>query len=202
MRLKTGILKLDKMLEGGLAEKKSFLFYSDPCVESLVFAYKMICTRLQEGDSIIYFINTRNPDTVRFSMKNYGWDVAEFEDKGSFVFLDAYSALIGKESREKYKVNDVTDFDAVRDEIGKAIKDIDGNRKIIIFDSLSNLIDLCGDAGSVLKCIKECLPNMLKSKAIAVFLFTTWDYGGDIVENIKGSFDYAIDMDKIEERRS
>jgi KaiC/GvpD/RAD55 family RecA-like ATPase len=198
MPLKTGIMKLDKMLGGGLAENKSFLFYSSPCVESLVFVYKMIYTRLQDGDRIIYFVNTRKPDTIRFTMKNYGWDIDEFEKSGHFVFLDAYSALIGLESREKYNVKDVANFHKVRDEMAKVIKDIGGEDKVIVFDSLSNLIDLCGDPGSVLLCLKECLPNILKCKATAVFLFTAWDYGSDMVSNIKGSFDYAVDLGAIE----
>ena len=38
---------------------------------------------------------------------------------------------------------------------------------------------------------------MLKSKATAVFLFTEWDYGGDLLDNIKGSFDYTADLNRI-----
>ena len=94
MALKTGIPKLDEMLGGGLAENKSILFCSDRGVEDLQFAQQFLFTRLNQGDHAIYFVNNKKPETVRFMLKNYDWDISKFEKNKMFSFFDVYSGMI------------------------------------------------------------------------------------------------------------
>ena len=91
MNLKTGIPKLDELLEGGIAQNKSILFYSTPGVESLPFALQLLYTRLQQGDHVLYVVNNKKPGAIRFMLEDYGWDITKFEKNKQFAFFDAYS---------------------------------------------------------------------------------------------------------------
>jgi len=200
MPLKTGIPKLDELLDGGIEEKKSILFYTTPGVENIPFAFQLLYNRLQQGDNAIYLVNTKKPDAVRFMLANYGWDVSEFEKKGKFAFFDAYSGLLGLNSKERFSVKNTSSIEEIKKELTKAMGELKNNNTILVFDSLSNLLDLCGTPESTLACLKNCMPDIQKSNATPIFLFTAWAYDKDILNQIRTFFECVIDLKAIERK--
>ena len=108
MSLKTGIPKLDELLNGGIKQNKSILFYSSPGVENLPFAHQLLSNRLQNGDHVLYLVNNKKPDAVRFMMENHGWNISKFEKNKQLAFLDAYSGLLGLKSKERFSVENIS----------------------------------------------------------------------------------------------
>lgn len=200
MNLKTGIPKLDELLNGGIAKNKSILFYSTPGVENLPFAYQLLYNRLQHGDHVLYFVNNKKPEAVRFMLKNYDWDISKFEKNKQFAFLDAYSGLLGLKSKERFSVKNVADIGEIKEELLKALNTSKKRRTTLIFDSFSNLIDLNGNPKDVLKCLKECGPHLKKLNTTPVFLFTEWAYSKDLLNQIRTFFDCVIDLKAIERK--
>ncbi len=200
MSLKTGIPKLDDVLKGGIAKNKSILFYSYPGVEALPFAYQLLCKRLEDEDHVIYIINNKKPESVRYMIKNFGWDVSNFEKKDRFAFLDVYSALLGEESKEKFSVKDTTDIEEIKKELTKALKKFKNNNTLVVFDSLSHLLDTCGSPSDIMACLNKCMPNIKKYNATPLFLFTAWAYDKETLKKIRNSFDCVIDLKAIERK--
>ena len=200
MNLKTGIPKLDELLNGGIAANKSILFYSTPGVENLPFAYQLLYNRLQQGDHVLYLVNNKKPDAVRFMLKNYDWDISKFEKNKQFAFFDAYSGLLGLKSKERFSVKNFADIEEIKKELIRALKILKNKNTTIIFDSLSNLFDLCGTPAAILSCLKKCLPNMQRLNATPVFIFTAWAYDKATLNQIRNSFDCVIDLKAIERK--
>jgi len=200
MGLKTGIIKLDELLNGGIKENKSILFYTSPGVEDLPFAFQTLYTRLQEGDHVLYVVTNKKADAVRYMIKNYGWDVSKFEKSRHFAFLDAYSGLMGLKSQEKYSVDDPSIILQIKKELMKALKEMKNSNTIVVFDSLSHLLDSCGTPSSVLDCLGKCIPDLKKFNATPLFLFTAWAYDKSTLNQIRASFDCVIDLKAIERK--
>lgn len=200
MNLKTGIPKLDELLDGGIGKNKSILFYSTPGVENLPFAYQLLYNRLQQGDHVLYLVNNKKPEAVRFMLKNYDWDISEFEKNKQFAFLDAYSGLMGLKSKEKFSVKNPSKIEGIKEELAKALTKLKNSNTTVIFDSLSSIIDMCGTPVEILSCLKKCMPDIQKLNATPVFLFTAWAYDKDILTQIRAFFDCVIDLKAIERK--
>jgi len=198
--LKTGIPKLDDLLEGGIKNNKSILFYSEPGVESIPFAFQLVYTRLQQGDHVLYFVNDKKPETVRLMMKSHGWDISEFEKDKKFAFFDAYSGLLGLDSGERFSVKDVKDMAVFKLAIVKALEELKNKNTILLFDSLVQLIDSCGDQEELLSCFKDFFPKMKDLNATPVFVFTAWAYDEKFLEELRNSFDCVIDLKAVEKK--
>ena len=102
--IKTNIPRLDDALGGGLKQSSMTLFWAQPGIENAPFAYQLVSDRLDEGDSVIYLVQTKRADTIEDEMKHYGWGVESYKKQGNFFFIDAYSGLIRAPSKEKYFV--------------------------------------------------------------------------------------------------
>ncbi len=198
--LKTGIPKLDELLEGGIAQNKSILFYSTPGVENIPFALQLLYNRLQQGDHVLYLVNNKKPGVVRFMLEDYGWDISKFEKNKQFAFFDAYSGLLGLKSAERFSIKNITDVEEIKKELTKALKELKNKNTIVIFDSLSNLLDLCGMSISISAGLNKCLPDMRKLNATPVFLFTEWAYSKHTLDQIRTLFDCVINLKAIERK--
>jgi small GTP-binding protein len=200
MHLITGIPKLDDLLDGGIRQNKSILFYTYPGVENLPFAFQLLYTRLERGDHVLYFVNNKKPDTVRFMLNNYDFDISKYEKNKKFAFLDAYSGLFGLNSKERFSVKDPSKIDDIQKELSKALKQLKKNNTAIIFDSLSHLIDACGTPDSVISCLNKCMPNIQKLNATPVFLFTAWAYDKILLNQVRNAFNCVVDLKAIERK--
>jgi len=200
MSLKTGIPKLDELLEGGIAKNKSILFYATPGVENIPFALQLLYNRLQQGDHVLYFVNNKKPDAVRFMLKNYDWSISQFEKNKQFCFLDAYSGLLGLESKERFSMKDIANSKGVRKELIKAITKVKTKNTLVVFDSLSHFLDAYNTQKGMIEYLEKCLQDMRKLSIIAVFLFTAWAYDKNTLHQIRNSFDCVIDLKAIERK--
>jgi hypothetical protein len=198
MALKTGIPMLDEILNGGLEENKSILFYSVPGVENLQFSQQLLYTRLCEGDHGLYFVNNKKPAIVRHMMKGYDWDVARFERKGTFAFIDCYSGLMGLNSKEKFSVKDTTNLRQISSEISKAFNKMKNHHLFVVFDSLSSLIDLCGN--KTIEYLEKWLKQKNNFNMNLVFIFTEWPYDKNILSEIRNLFGCIVDLKAIERK--
>jgi len=198
MALKTGIPKIDEILNGGLEENKNILFYSVPGVENLQFSQQLLYTRLCEGNHGLYFVNNKKPAIVRHMMKSYDWDVARFERKGTFAFIDCYSGLMGINSKEKFYIKDTTNLRQISSEISKALNKMKNNNLFVVFDSLSSLIDLCGN--KAIEYLERLLTHKNRFNVNFVFMFTEWPYEKSTLSEIRSIFDCIVDLKAIERK--
>lgn len=195
--IKTGIPKLDVSLGGGLRAGSITIFWAIPGIENAPFVYHVLTDRLSAGDSGIYVAQTKRADTVEAEIKHYGWDITEYKEKGSFCFIDAYSGLIHAPSNEKFVVKDAKNPKAITQVLEQVLAE-KSNHKIVVFDSISTLIDHCGEKS--LEELRDWKKLFGENKATGIFLFTEWPYDTGILDKIKSLADAVIQLNAIEEK--
>jgi len=198
--MKTGIPKLDFLLNGGIKEKNSVLFCADPGVTNQEFAQQLLFTCLKEGHKGIYFVNNKSPQIIKKVLQEYDWHAEKFEKKKQLYFIDAFSALSSQTSQEKFVVDDPLNPNKIETIFLSAFQKSKNKNTVLIFDSLSSLIDLLGQDKKILNHLEKWLVLAKKNNITPLFLFTQWPYGNSFIKNIKDSFDCVIDLKAIERK--
>ena len=90
------------------------------------------------GGNAIYVANTDYPDKIRSDMVKLGvLKESEANDPHRLIFVDAYSAVAGSQSREEYSVTSYTDLTNLGLNISKCLETAPGD---VYIDSLNPLI--------------------------------------------------------------
>ncbi|MCD6537125.1 GTP-binding protein [Candidatus Bathyarchaeota archaeon] len=190
-RVSTGIRVIDKLLGGGFERGSSILLRSSPFVDATPIAQEWLYNRLREGDRGLYLVNNRPPDVVLEEMRSYGWPVKSYREGGRFVFIDAYSGVIGMESSETFKVENPMEFEDLNNVLSKSLKSAVG-KAIFLFDSLNIFIDQFGARG--ISAIKEWNKYSLVKDISSIYIYTEWGYPEEIRSQLEETFDFIIDL--------
>ncbi|MEA3255494.1 MAG: ATPase domain-containing protein [Candidatus Altiarchaeota archaeon] len=194
----TSIPKLDEFLDGGLKQYSIALFWAYPGIDNSPFAYQIMMERLEKGDSCIYVTESKSSKTVENEVRHYGWDISDYKEKGKFLFVDAYSGLIDAKSPERFVVEDARNTKSLTKVLKKALKDTKTTHTLVVYDSLSTLIDHCGeDSIDELALWKK---SFKENNATGVFLFTEWPYEDKVLNKLKLAADAIIQLKAIEEK--
>lgn len=143
---------LDEMLGGGLPDKNVVLMTGEPGSGYDILAQQIIYQRAMHNEKTAYFSTSRMPDTLRDDLATFGWNVANLEEQGNWIFhhipaTDAISVLSEK--------------------IPQAISE----GRWVLLDSLSYMI-LTQKYGSVVKTVELILDSARKHGGIHFLLLT------------------------------
>lgn len=194
----TSIPRLDEFLDGGLRPSTLSVLWAYPGIDNAPFAYQALVERLEAGDSCIYINQSKMGSTVENEIEHYGWSIKSYKEKGKFIFLDAYSGLINAESPEKFSVKNSRDVKEITKAFEAALDSIKGTHTLIVYDSLSTMIDHCGE--SSLDELIKWKETLKKKNATALFLFTEWPYEDKTLNKIRLIFDAIVQLKAIEEK--
>jgi len=198
--MKTGIPKLDELLDGGIKDHSSVLFCADPGVANQAFAQQFLFHILDQGHKGLYFTNNKPPSIIRKVLKEYGWNPEQFEKNKTLYFIDDFSALSSQASKEAFVVAQPTDFNQIESTLISAFQRLKNKNMVLVFDSLSSLIDLNGTDKIIFEHLKKWIKNAKENNIAPVFLFTRWPYGDAFIKNIGNLFDCVIDLKAIERK--
>lgn len=198
--MKTGIARLDNLLDGGIREKSSVLFCADPGVINQAFAQQLLFTCLQEGHKGLYFTNNKSPPIIKKLLKEYGWNPDKFEKSKKLHFIDDFSALSSQTSHESFVVNDPTNLDQIQTTLFSAFQKLKNKNMTFIFDSVSSLVDLRGTDKKIINHLKEWIKEAQKNNITPLFLFTQWPYGDKFIKDLRSLFDCIIDVKAVEKK--
>lgn len=193
IKLETKIPELDKLLTGGVPIGKNILFLSTPGIDTAAFAQQILFSRLEQGDSGLYLVFNKSPRAIRFIMKDFLWEIEEYEKKNNLTFIDGFSSIMNIKSLEKYSCNPKKP-EEIKKVFKETLKKLKGN-KIIIIDEVSNLFDLIGEEKTI-----SLLKELKTSDSVLICLFTNWLYPEKTINKLKKHFDKTIEMKSVEER--
>jgi signal recognition particle receptor subunit beta/predicted regulator of Ras-like GTPase activity (Roadblock/LC7/MglB family) len=180
---KTGIPTLDDCLSGGIPIGKTLIFYGSPLAESDAFVMQAVYTNLEEDDACYYVASGARPDMVRAGFKEYGWDVSKYSRH--FEVVDAYSPLEGASSGERFAVKDPESIESY-DEAISSIIDLLSPGDLLVFSSLSSLLDHCACPGEeVLAYARRWNKMAVLRGGIVLYNFVDRGYDQSLTEHVK-----------------
>ncbi len=191
--IETGIPKLDEYLKG-IPEGKSLLFQIQPGVEESNIGIHILHHNLEKGLKGIYISSESSPKNLEKSFSEFGWDIKKYNN---LVIVDGYSPLIGAPSEQNYIVEEPHDIESY-EEILQEIFEKEKNG-IIVFDSLSNIMDMCGER-KALEGIERINNEIKKEGFVAIYNFIAWPYKESIMYKIKKIFNAIIEVELIEDK--
>jgi len=192
--METGIPKLDEYLHGGVPMGKTLVYYAHPGVEGTVFGMQSLCHAMSNGVSGVYVASSTEPHRIREQFIEFGWDADEYGDR--FAIIDAFSGLIGADSHERYVVADPEDARSLTQCIKNAMEDL-REPGVIVFESLSTVMDLCGES-ETLDAIEEWNQYAMLYDHAMIYNFTAWPYSDDTLLSIKEDvFDSTVSVGGI-----
>jgi len=195
--IETGITKLDGYLKGGIPDGRSLVYYTYPGVEGNVFGMQTLYHNLSAGRTCVFIASSSDPEAIMDIFKELGWDLEAFND--NLIVIDAYSRLVGAVSKEKYVVEDPESIDSLSQILVRVMEELDENT-IIIFESLSTIMDLCGEEETV-TAIENWNKHGILYDHVLIYNFTAWPYQEKTLELVKHKlFDAVITVGGIAER--
>jgi hypothetical protein len=172
----------------------NILFSGEPAIETRIFGMQAFYTNLQHGNRGVY-VSSLPPRMVIDDFMEHGFEI----DRSKVDFIDCYSALSGQESDAEFVVRNPNDIDEVYSTLAKAVKARNGERLSIAVDSVSTLIDYCGEM-KVLKRLDDFMQLVKNSSSVGIYGLTEWAYPQDVIKGIHDDMDAVIVLRGIEER--
>jgi KaiC/GvpD/RAD55 family RecA-like ATPase len=110
-RLKTGVIGLDNLIEGGFPHGRTILITggcgTGKTIFSMQFIYYGAAIYKEPG---IYVTLDERPDLIRQDVLRFGWDLKTLEQKNMITIIDGSVARIGMPSQEEFTMP-ITGFD-------------------------------------------------------------------------------------------
>ncbi len=191
--IETGISKLDEYL-GGIPEGKSVIFQIEPGVEESNIAIHVLYHNLKKGLNGIYIASESSPKNVEKIFREFGWEIKNFNN---LYIIDGYSSLIGAPSEEKFVVEEPHDIRSYEDAIIEIMEKVGGGG-ILVFDSLSNVMDMCGER-ETLEGIERINKDVAKEGYTTIYNFISWPYKEAILYRLRRLFNAIIEVRTVED---
>lgn len=163
-RLPTGISGFDDIAGGGLPVGRDALVTGGPGAGKTVFAMQFLAEGIRQfGQPGVFVTLGERPDDIRRNAASLGFDVAGWEQQGSWRFVDA------SPTEDQDVVIGGFDFSGLTTRILKAVRDLSGTR--VAIDSLSAAFLRYPDAATVRWALLELL-SALKTAGVTAVLTT------------------------------
>ncbi|MEW6470985.1 MAG: circadian clock protein KaiC [Actinomycetota bacterium] len=88
-RVEAGIAGLDLITHGGLPRNRLTLVAGTAGSGKTVFAAQFLATGIAAGEPGVFVTFEERPEGIRRNMGSFGWDIAGWEEKRSWEFVDA-----------------------------------------------------------------------------------------------------------------
>ncbi len=161
-KLKTGILGLDGLLDGGFNEHSASILVGSAGTGKTTMALQFLRKGLELGNEAIYITLEESRDQIMAEAKSMGWeDIGTYVDNGSMVFLEA----AGK---------DMADF--IKEELPQFVDDWKGSHARIVIDPLTPVIWAFNDKYEQRMLISELFKE---TKKVGTVLSTIEEYSGE-----------------------
>ncbi len=197
-RVRTYIPGLDEILYGGIPERSVVLVSGGPGTGKSIIGKQFLYNGLTRGEGGVFVALEEHPATVRRSFRHFGWDITEYERKGKFAIVDAFTAGIGAAAqKERYQVRDIDNVSDLADVLRQAIKDA-GARRVVI-DSVSTLyLTKPAMARGIIMNLKRLLAGLgTTSLLISQISVGERGFGGPGVEHAVDGI-IRLDLDEIQ----
>jgi KaiC/GvpD/RAD55 family RecA-like ATPase len=166
-RLSTGILDLDLILEGGYFNPGNIVMIGPSGMEKSALAYHFAASTGPDENAYIVCGNS-SPADITNKASTMGINL----NKQNIVFIDCYSATLGKAGKEDQRVRAVAGPGALNDislMLNDAIRESTGKKMRVVFDTLSTFV-LYNPQDSIRKFLSVVEGRLKSVGATAIYL--------------------------------
>lgn len=135
-RTKTGLKKLDNILEGGFLEGSAILLIGKPRSGKTIFALQYLNNCLKDDSACILILTNNSAENTVKRLAHYGWKFEKY--KKNLRIIDAYSRTTG-EKKFIVKIGKAALSDILI-ATSQALESFKNKKVSIILDSLSSLL--------------------------------------------------------------
>lgn len=136
-RVTTGIPGLDQIIGGGYPRGTNILVCGSSGTGKTIFCTQFLHAGVLNGEPGIFITLEERTSDLREEMLSLGWNLAEHEQNGELVIIDASSSRINLPSGEEFRMGGDFDVDSLVLEIHRAATKIDAKR--LVLDSIPSL---------------------------------------------------------------
>lgn len=88
IRVPLGIPNFDKLIQGGFEKNTTNLLVGGSGSGKTIFAAQFLVSGMKKGEKCLYVTFEEKKEQFYENMKEFGWDLEEYEKKGLFTFLE------------------------------------------------------------------------------------------------------------------
>ena len=194
MLAKTGIVRLDELLKGGIPLKSNVLVYAPPFIGKDIILKRFALSGIHEGDDVIFVLTDKSFKDMSEEMKKLDEKYSSYEAEGRIRYIDVYSTSV--ELHEKGEWVTFVDSPINRERIASSIIQFikkKGKSYRLVFDSLSTLI-VYSDAKAVFRFLQVLSGMCKRSNVTSMFSMTRGMHEEIEVQTIKHLMDGVIEM--------
>ena len=199
-KVKTGIDRLDHLLDGGIPMQSNVLAYASPFIGRDVLIHSFALTNLKENWPVIFILTDNSFSDARNEMSTLDDHFLKYEKEGLIRYIDGYSASIqGKEENPYVEfVDSHLDMSGFSKAINNAQKEIikKSSMHCLILDSLSTLLAY-SDAKAVFRFLQVLGGRSKRAGATSIFSMESGMHSENEVQTMKHIMDGVIEFREI-----
>jgi circadian clock protein KaiC len=170
-KLPTGISGLDLISKGGLPRGRTTLVCGTAGSAKTVFAAHFLAAGVARGEPGVFVTFEEPPEQIRRNMRGFGWDIAQWEAEGKWLFVDASPAFA-----EEARVAGEFEFGGLIARIESAARQISAQRAAL--DSVASVFSHFADGGTVRRELHRIADRMRELDLTTVLTAErSYDYG-------------------------
>lgn len=202
MKMKTGIQKLDEVLDGGLQEKTSILLLGAPKSGKTTFGMQFLFEGLKSSEYGLCIITNNFPENFVKDLNKFG-EVEHILQNGLLRFVDCYSVHVGvpKESTVFIiRVNGPTALNEINIAVSEILKSIPSEKNVrLVLDSISTLL-LYNNPNVVLEFVQVISGKCKTCKSNSLFIAEEGMHDEKYITSLNALLDTTIHLNQKEKR--
>ncbi len=165
VKLETGIPGFDHVTMGGLPRRRATVVAGQAGSAKTVFAAQFLAEGVRQGQPAIFVTMEEPADDLRANLTTLGWEIAAWEARGDWRFVDASPVVREDGTGVDYS------FSVLAAQIGKAVDETGAER--LVLDSLNAVFALSDDAGAARQRLRLLIAELRASGLTVVMTVET-----------------------------
>lgn len=200
-RIRTNIPLLDEMLGGGLPARSCTALWSEVEVDATSLALQIMYNRVCQSDRAVFLSMTKKTRQVMQMLDELALPLEPSEI--TFIDVDSLANNVESHHHDDGRVMTVSErkgegikstlIDKIRGALGKS-GGATNSRTFLVIDSFSAIIDRLEDPMDSLEILNATSEILSRSETTALFVFTEWDYGEELVAKLRSAFQAIVDL--------
>lgn len=203
-KVKTGDLRLDDLLLGGIPSGSNVAIYGPPYTGKEVTVRRFLANGLEKEIPVVCVLTSILVSEFKTAMKYVISDLERYEDKGLLHYIDAYSQSIGYEEKHKNSVvlNEFKKTDEIFDAINDIASELTTHKQTyrLAFTGLSEILCTNG-LDETRSLVKKITAQTKKNNAVSLYTLEKGMHDEQDINSVFKLMDGAIDY-KVEQLKT